>query len=184
MAHSSDYVKELEKLHSRKTFGSAGSVPNIVKEIVESHNIKSVLDYGAGKGNTSAAFRNQYPDLIVHSFDPVTFPGPLPETVELIYSSDVLEHVEPELIDKTLNDLCSIATKYQYHLIACHPAKKALSDGRNAHLIIESPKWWKRKIESLSGWKIVNEDILEYTSTVKKGPPLNITKYIVVLVKE
>lgn len=184
MAHSKEYLTELEKLHSKKTFGTAGSIPTVVKELLDLNKITSVLDYGAGKGNTTAAFKNQYSNLVVYSFDPVTFPNPLPESVDLVYSSDVLEHVEPELIDDTLNDLCRIATKYQYHLIACHPAKKSLSDGRNAHLIIESPNWWKQKITALSGWKIVSEDIIEYTSIVKKGPPLNVTKYVVILVKE
>jgi len=56
-----------------------------------------------------------------------------------------------------LDQLFSIGQKYQYHLIACHPAKKTLSDGRNAHLIIENPDWWKVKMID-PRWKIIHEE--------------------------
>jgi hypothetical protein len=102
----------------------------------------------------------------------------------LIYSSDVLEHIEPELLDDTLQSLCECAVKYQYHLIACHPAKKSLSDGRNAHLIIEDPSWWNNKLKSLKNWNIVYEDVIERDVIVKKGPPLHVVKYIVILEKQ
>lgn len=38
-------------------------------------------------------------------------------------------------------------------------SKKMLSDGRNAHLIIESPDWWKDIIINISNnWKIINSE--------------------------
>tara|TARA_Y100000389_G_C17345674_1_gene455714 strand:- start:291 stop:845 length:555 start_codon:yes stop_codon:yes gene_type:complete len=183
MAHSKDYLKELELLHSKKTFGLNKNVPAVVKNLIEEKNIKSFLDYGAGKGYTSDTLKTVYPDIQIYKFDPATFPLPLPKNVELTYSSDVLEHIEPNLIDETIQDLCNRTTRYQYHLIACHPAKKALSDGRNAHLIIESPKWWKKKIQRLDEWKIIYEHIEERTASVKKGPPRHVVKYIVILEK-
>ena len=145
MSYSKEYLEELKTLHNKKTFGLNRNIPEIVHKIIKENNIKSFLDFGAGKGHTSATISQTYPEIDLHTFDPATFPNPLPKEVELTYSSDVLEHVEPDLIDETLNDLCARSTRYQYHLIACHPAKKALSDGRNAHLIIENPKWWKNR---------------------------------------
>mgnify|MGYP007000267248 len=76
-----------------------------------------------------------------------TSPINLPEKTDLVYSSDVLEHIEVDQLETVIDKLYSIANKYQYHLIACHPAKKRLSDGRNAHLIIEKPEWWKAVLE-------------------------------------
>jgi hypothetical protein len=183
MAHSKEYLEELKLLHNKKTFGLNKNIPDVVKNLIEENNIKSFLDYGAGKGNTSNTVKQTYPNIKLYTFDPATFPNPLPDSVELTYSSDVLEHIEPHLIDETLQDLCARTTRYQYHLIACHPAKKALSDGRNAHLIIENPKWWKKKIQQLDGWKIIYEHIEERTATVKKGPPRHVVKYIVILEK-
>jgi len=183
MAYSAQYLEELKILHNKKTFGLGSQLPQQVIELLEFGNITSFLDFGAGKGNVSKQFKQDYVDIELHTFDPVTFPNPLPATVDMIYSSDVLEHIEPNLIDETLADLCTRATKYQYHLIACHPAKKSLSDGRNAHLIIENPQWWKHKLQLLSGWDIVFDDTKEYLATVKKGPQLEVIKYIVVLKK-
>ena len=183
MAHTNEYIEELKLLHNKKTFGLNKNIPDVVKNLIEENDIKSFLDYGAGKGFTSNTIREIYPNIELHTFDPATFPNPLPEQVDLTYSSDVLEHIEPDLIDETLQDLCNRSTRYQYHLIACHPAKKALSDGRNAHLIIENPKWWKKKIEALSGWNIIHEEITERYAKVKKGPPRHVVKYIVILEK-
>ena len=183
MAHSKEYLEELKLLHNKKTFGLNKNIPDIVKKLIDEKNIKSFLDYGAGKGHTSNTISETYPDIELHTFDPATFPNPLPDQVELTYSSDVLEHIEPDLINETLQDLCNRSTRYQYHLIACHPAKKALSDGRNAHLIIESPKWWKNKIEALNGWNVIHEEITERHAKVKKGPPRHVVKYIVILEK-
>ena len=183
MAHSKEYLEELKLLHNKKTFGLNKNIPELVKNLIKEKNIKSFLDYGAGKGYTSETIKAEYPNIELHTFDPATFPNPLPDSVELTYSSDVLEHIEPHLIDETIQDLCNRTTRYQYHLIACHPAKKVLSDGRNAHLIIESPKWWKKKIQRLDDWKIIYEHIEERTAPVKKGPPRHVVKYIVILEK-
>jgi hypothetical protein len=184
MAHSAEYLTELKLLHEKASFGKASTIPNIVKELIKKNNINSILDFGCGKGLTSDAIKKTYPDITLYSYDPVTSPIQLPKSVELVYSSDVLEHIEPELLDDTLQSLCECAVKYQYHLIACHPAKKSLSDGRNAHLIIEDPSWWNNKLKSLKNWNIVYEDIIERDVTVKKGPPLHVVKYIVVLEKQ
>lgn len=184
MAFTNEYKKELELLHERKSFGKGKTIPLKVKQLIGSGEISSILDFGAGVGKTSAAIRERYPNIKLHTYDPVTFPIKLPSSVDLVFSSDVLEHVEPHLIDETIEDLSNRATKYQYHLIACHPAKKALSDGRNAHLIIESPDWWREKINKLKGWTIIEDKVEEYVATVKKGPPINVIKYIVVLKNE
>jgi len=183
LAHSKEYLTELEKLHNKKTFGAAATLPHEVSKLIIEKNIKSILDFGAGKGNTSSTIKEKFLDIELYTYDPVTFPIQLPNFVELTYSSDVLEHIEPHLIDQTLSDLSNRSTRYQYHLIACHPAKKSLSDGRNAHLIVESPKWWKNKIKNIQGWQIIFEEIKEFTAHVKKGPPIEVIKYIVILEK-
>lgn len=171
MSLSDEYLEELKKLHSKKTFGLASGIPEEVKVLIETKNVKSILDFGCGKGNTSAALKAAYPDITVYSYDPVTSPIELPTHVDLVYSSDVLEHVEPELLKRTLASLFDIST-YQYHLIACHPAKKSLSDGRNAHLIIENSNWWKSKIEECfnNEWKMLSHETrIRYGNTKKLG---------------
>lgn len=179
---SDEYLEELKKLHSKKTFGLAAGIPKEVELLIKTKNIKSILDFGCGKGNTSAALKKAYPDITVYSYDPVTSPIELPAHVDLVYSSDVLEHVEPELLKSTLDNLFAIST-YQYHLIACHPAKKSLSDGRNAHLIIENSAWWKSKIEECfnDNWKMLSYETNMRRGKTKKLGTLEQEKFIVVV---
>lgn len=178
-----EYTEQLKKLHEKKSFGVGSKIPGEVIECIEKYDIKSLLDFGCGKGLTLEAVKNQYPDIKCFGYDPAREGyTTMPDNVDLIYSSDVLEHIEPHLLDQTLTELHQTANKAMYHLIACHPAKKRLEDGRNAHLIVESPDWWRSKLQSL-GWKIVKEKVKESTTQPKKGPPIHATKYIVVIEK-
>ena len=173
---STEYLEQLKKLHSTSSFGSGKGLPKDVVDLIN-NDTKSILDFGSGKGYTSEWIKNTYPNINLYTYDPVTSPIQLPTEVDITYSSDVLEHVEPAHIDQTLDTLFSITKKYQYHLIACHPAKKLLSDGRNAHLIVESPEWWKNKLQKYN-WEIVSEKIKE---NYREKFNLNIIKYIVLL---
>ena len=185
MAISKYYKEQLKSLHSNvDSFGKRSKLPLIFKDLLDNNSFSSILDFGAGKGNVTNTLIVEYPNTKIHSYDPVTYDIPLPDSVDVVYSSDVLEHIEPDLLDNTLEELFDRAEQYQYHLIACHPAKKKLSDGRNAHLIIEEPEWWKRKLKKFDGWSIVYEDVQEWIATPKKGPPLPIKKYIIILQKE
>ena len=178
--YSEEYLEELKKLHSKKTFGNKNNVPKFLDTLLSENNINSMLDFGCGKG---MPFSNRNSnEFTVYNYDPVTSPIELPTSVDLVYSSDVLEHIELSELDNVLNCLFTIGQRYQYHLIACHPAKKSLSDGRNAHLIIESPDWWREKIQN-NNWKIIHEDILDFMIQPKKGPRLRMIKYIVCMKK-
>ena len=185
MAISNKYQEQLKDLHSKvDSFGKRSKLPSEFKNLLDNNKFNSVLDFGAGKGNVFNTLVDSYPNATIYAYDPVTFNTPLPQSVDVIYSSDVLEHIEPELFDETLLDLFNRAEKFQYHLIACHPAKKKLNDGRNAHLIIEEPKWWRSKLENFTDWTITYEDVQEWIATPKKGPSLPIKKYIVILEKQ
>lgn len=184
MSISKQYSEDLKTLHKNKAFGSTSEIPPEVIRCIAEYDIKTILDFGCGKGNVVVALKSQFPNLKVYGYDPGREGfDELPESVDMLFSSDVLEHIEPELLDETLADLARRTNKVMYHSIACHPAKKSLPDGRNAHLIIESPKWWKRKLESVLSWKQYNEKILEHTANVKKGPPIEVIKYQVTLEK-
>jgi hypothetical protein len=75
----------------------------------------------------------------------------------LIVSSDVMEHIEPDHLNDVLEWLTHHATKFQYHLIACSPdLGPPLPDGRNAHLIVQTPEWWREQFQ--------DRGIMEYWS--------------------
>lgn len=177
---SEEYQKQLVELHKSPVFGNKKEIPIDIIRLIEEYKITSILDFGCGKGLLIGSIKTAYPDMLVHGYDP-TNNRPLPDSVDMIMSFDVLEHVEPEFINMTLVDLKNRCNKIMHHLIACHPAKRALDDGRNAHLIIETPDWWKNKISEHIGWNIINENIVSYTSNPKKGNPIEVVKYSVTL---
>jgi hypothetical protein len=182
MNYSKEYLDQLTNLHVIKSFGNSTKIHKQVQSLVDNNNIKSILDYGSGKGGTSEAFKNKWPTVNVISYDPVTSPIELPNNVDLIYSADVLEHIEPDYFDETMDYLFK-SSKHQWHLIACHPAKKSLSDGRNAHLIIEQPEWWLKEFQKRLGteWKIVHSEDYIKVGKTKKAGVLHSLKFIIEL---
>ena len=183
MQNSPEYMIELERLHGRKSFGTGTGVAKILKKFLDSTpDITSILDFGCGKDKPLEQLQSD--KMQIYSYDPITSPIELPESVDLVYSRDVLEHIEPENLDETLSTLGRIGQKYQHHLIACHPAKKGLKDGRNAHLIIEKPEWWQNKIQAMPDWRIIEDWTTgPKTKHFKNNVTIDIIKYIVILEK-
>jgi len=182
---SKEYKKMLQREHRRASFGKRAKMPRHLFNFIVHHNPQTILDFGCGKGKLVETLKVQFPDKIITGYDPANsdFDHPIDDKVyDLIYSSDVLEHVEPEFIDQTLTYL-STKSKYIYHLIALSPAKLILPDGRNAHLIQETPEWWKQKFVD-NGYTILKE---EYFEGIKDKPsmtaPMLVKKYIIMAEK-
>lgn len=183
MTLTTQYQEQLKQLHEKnKKWGVRVEIPEKVIWCIENFSIKSILDFGCGKGAVISAIKEKYPHLETYGYDPA-FNDKLPDKVDMIMSTDVLEHIEPEELDNTISDLRSRTNILQYHLIACHKARKELPDGRNAHLIIETPDWWQNKLDEWE-WKFLHEDIIAYMKYPKKqaaGRPLAVTKYEVII---
>lgn len=123
--------------NNRKSFGS-GSDRHIEK--VLSFGYTDVLDYGCGKGYL------EIPGI--HRYDPgIPEYTKQPEPHDMLVCTDVLEHVEPELLDNVLSHMKSLMRKEGYLTIGCSPAQKKLPDGRNAHLLIMPPEKWIEKLK-------------------------------------
>lgn len=154
-------------IHKNTAFGKRAKIPAYLKEFIKEHDPKSILDFGCGKGNLVKILRECYPLIEVTGYDPANpeFDQPY-NNVDMIISTDVLEHVEPENIEKLIDNLCDNSA-LQYHLISCAPAKLILPDGRNAHLIQESPDWWKDKFTK-AGVSILKEEYKEFNKFSKQ----------------
>lgn len=146
-----DSYRELNrKLHaSRPDYGIGGEkFLQALGQLAESYDAQSVLDYGAGKCTLERAW-NAAPPRSVRwtNYDPCVAgleADPVPH--DIVTCTDVLEHIEPELLTQVLRDLRRLTSKAALLTIATRPAKKYLEDGRNAHLIQESPRWWLGKL--------------------------------------
>ena len=62
---------------------------------------------------------------------------------------DVVEHIPEADVEKFIEEIFSLATKFVFIAIACYPAKKYLPDGRNVHLSIKKPEEWQRIISKV-----------------------------------
>ena len=142
-----DYRKLQQNLHNSPNYGTASLIfAPLVAQIFQQSQVKSISDYGAGKQNLLKALNQEGINPIYRPYDPA-FPeyGP-PTQADLVCCIDVLEHIEPELIDNVLAELAEITVNLGFFTIHTGPAVKMLPDGRNAHLIQKPTSWWLPKI--------------------------------------
>ena len=145
---SEEYRRMQQQLHENPGYGMASmAYAPIVLETLLATECTELLDYGAGKGRLALALRERVNrPLTVHHYDPAVpqWSAP-PAPCEFVACIDVLEHVEPALIDNVLDDLKRVTIGIGVFTVDTKPARKVLPDGRNAHLIQQPPSWWLPK---------------------------------------
>ncbi len=140
---SAKYRKQNEMLHAMNSgYGAgghrwAGRVVDILNRIEG----ESILDYGCGKGTLAKAIGS------IREYDPAIEGKTEAAPSDLVVCTDVLEHIEPALLDNVLQHLSSVTLKRLFFNIATCPAKKSLPDGRNAHLLVRPGFWWKDRLQ-------------------------------------
>ena len=174
-----NYSKEYEqlkniykKLHKEGT--SLESAENIfdgkslkfffkaIKQVITITNSKSIIDFGCGKAKyyfeevliENKKYHNiqSYWDIDnITLYDPgyrkfQTYPNKILDGVICV---DVVEHIPEADVEKFIEEIFSLATKFVFIVIACYPAKKYLPDGRNVHLSIKKPEEWQRIISKV-----------------------------------
>ena len=142
----SDKMLQLNsKLHRDvPEFGvGGGKHSETVLKMVEISKLKSVLDYGCGKGLLAKSL--PFP---IWEYDPcVEGKTQSPKPAELVVCTDVLEHIEPEKLAVVLDDLRRCVLKVGYFVINTGPAKKKYADGRNTHLLQKGEEWWRKRLD-------------------------------------
>lgn len=146
MVITEDYRKLQQELHKNPNYGRASYFfAPLVKKAISRFQTKSLSDYGAGKKVLWECLGKPEP---YYPYDPAFPEYGEPRSADLVVCIDVLEHIEPDLIDNVLDDLQRITTNFGFFSIHLGPAVKTLADGRNAHLIQQPPEWWREKLES------------------------------------
>jgi len=110
-------------------------------------DVKTLLDWGCGKGRIKHILGEKAPWITVSEYDP-GIPGK--DTIpvaqyDMVWCTHVLEHVEPEYLDAVLTCISRRAER-AFFIIPSKKAGEILLDGRNAHLIQQSPHWWEEKL--------------------------------------
>lgn len=136
------------QLHENPNYGTASvEYALLVADVIGQRRATELLDYGAGKGRLGQTLREQLKTpLKIHHYDPAV---PLwrnpPEPCSLVACIDVLEHIEPNLLNNVLDDLKRVTLQLGVFTVHTEAAVKVLPDGRNAHLIQQPPRWWLPK---------------------------------------
>ena len=143
---SPGYRAEQARLHALGGYGTAslGYGP-VVTNIILTMHCKTVLDYGCGSMRNLLKVIELPEGVKYQGYDPAIpeFSGKGP--ADLVVCIDVLEHIEPACLPAVLNDLRALSKQWVYFSVHCGPAKKTLSDGRNAHLIQQPINRWLLK---------------------------------------
>ena len=179
-----DYQAQLSDMHSKGQFVRGGKLLKSVNPFFKQYQPTSVLDYGCGHGGLMTTIKEVYPDMHVEGYDPgnPVYNRMPKRSFDAVISGDVFEHIEPKHLNATLQLIDSKIQRCGWFRIACYPAKKHLPDGRNAHLIIESPDWWRNKILSNMQITIAHEDISVFDKS-HKWPGIVGVNYDLIVVK-
>ena len=142
---SEEYRRVLETEHSTTEWGVVGwkQAPQI-HQLITDHQIQTLLDYGAGRGSLGHWFAKHAPHLVdLREYEPgIPRLASDPKSAELVACIDVMEHIEPHCVTAVLDHIHSLAQRWVWFNISLRPAARTLSDGRNAHLTVESCEWW------------------------------------------
>lgn len=147
---SDDYRKQQEQMHENPDYGTASKYyAPLVARVINTYQVDRLLDYGAGKGNLLKTLHSQkllQRSVKVQHYEPAVAEWAFePDPTEMVACIDVLEHIEPELLDNVLDDLKRVTQRIGAFSVSTAPAMKTLPDGRNAHLIQEDERWWLPK---------------------------------------
>jgi cyclopropane fatty-acyl-phospholipid synthase-like methyltransferase len=115
------------------------------------------------------SIQQAYPDMRVEGYDPGNADhNCVPKrSFDAVVSADVFEHIEPNHLAETLHMISNKMIVAGWFRIACYPAKKHLPDGRNAHLIVESPTWWREQLLANMDITIVSQEISVFDKSHK-----------------
>ncbi|MBF0326249.1 MAG: hypothetical protein HQL42_14410 [Alphaproteobacteria bacterium] len=141
-----EYRTLQQKLHEdNPDYGMASvAMAPLVVEMIGRLDATHLLDYGAGKGRLGQELlKLMKTPPIVTPYEPsrpewATPPAPH----DFVTCIDVLEHIEPELLDNVLDDLARVTRRFGLFTVHTGQARRVLPDGRNVHLIQEGPAWW------------------------------------------
>jgi hypothetical protein len=156
---SAAYLETQRTLHAApRGYGARGAKwAETVTRLAQQIGATSILDYGCGQGSLGRTLRAVKPATWrIDEYDPaIAGKNHPPSFADLVVCTDVLEHIEPDRLMAVLAHLRLLARKAVLLVINLREANKTLSDGRNAHLIIETPEWWEARLRE-AGFTLVS----------------------------
>ena len=144
-------------------------IPQLMEIILNKEKAKSILDYCCGKGklyspteyNTlkldkkGRRLNDSLPNLWQLDYYDLYDPGykeysKLPKgKYDGVICTDVIEHIDENDCDWILDEIFSYGRKFVYVTIACYKALKTFDNGKNVHVNVQTPEYWKEKLNKL-----------------------------------
>lgn len=179
------YQQQLSAMHQDGKFNNGAKAYKLVKNFISEYQPISLLDFGCGQGGLISTIKNFHPEIAVSGYDPgnQNFNKLPSSTFDAVVSTDAIEHIEPAFLNPTLTKINELMQRCGFFRIACYPAKKSLPDGRNAHLIVETPEWWRNKILNTMNVEIVWDNATVFDKT-EKWPWVKGHNYDLIVVKK
>ena len=144
-------------------------VPDLMEIVLNKEKAKSILDYGCGKGKLYSSteyntlnldkkgrrLKDSLPNLWQLDYYDLYDPGykeysKLPKgKYDGVICTDVIEHIDENDCDWILDEIFSYGRKFIYVTIACYQALKTFDNGKNVHVNVQTPEYWKKKLDKL-----------------------------------
>lgn len=153
------YLDQCREHHAtNKTFSGRGVLKHkrALLRLSETAGCTSGLDYGCGKGTQyEEAIDEQGRSLedalgfAVRKYDPAVprFSFKPEGTFDLVFCTDVLEHIPEEDQPWIIDEIVGFARKALFITVGSYPAKKRLPNGENAHICLKPKDWWEKLID-------------------------------------
>lgn len=133
-----------------------------IKEVVKDLNIKSILEIGCGLGNNLNKFKDTEVvvgiDISEHAINIAKnrFPNfqfyvdnllklKLRDPFDLVFTSGVVEHIEPKLLDHAFNEMFRMSKKYILNIEAYDETEHEINwhRGKNKFWTVHMAERWK-----------------------------------------
>jgi hypothetical protein len=163
MTGNPELIDQYRRIHASAAYGTT-SVKNLrfIRPEIQLLKPASIVDYGCGQSQLVDLLELRYPANLVR-YDPAipAFAHKPAGVFDLLINVDVLEHIEETDVDDVIGEMRSLC-RHALIIIDTKPAKKLLSDGRNAHVTIRSHGWWQARLAR-------HFDHLEAIGTVRRS---------------
>jgi hypothetical protein len=147
MAFASDLVDQYRQLHASTVYGNT-SVKTLryLRPEIAVLKPQSIIDYGCGQSRFLDELRLDY-DVQYVRYDPaIPEYSRKPRTcADLLVNIDVLEHIEEANLDVVIAELAAFG-RNAIIVVDTKPAATFLPNGRNAHVTIRPPLWWRERL--------------------------------------
>ena len=127
-------------------------IPSAVVDSARFKKVRTILDYGTGQGGLVSLLKESdfLLDIDVQGFDPAVkeFSKRPDQSFDIVTCIDVLEHIDRDAMGHVIKDLSSLSSGFVFFAVDLIPARKTLSDGRNAHITLAPADWWAQQISA------------------------------------